>query len=201
MAACYDSSPQPADVCGTFSRAPATTAEYPAGTVVTARSTTFNAGVVDYKGEYYVVDYQLPLDSLFGKVPGHLSLTFDATHNAQFKTSVTGTTFVRQDNTVAQPDWVSRFTARLGIGPVLLSYQLYYLSPVKALPNATIENNPNPDIDSNTTHSLSASWDISEMFAVRAGVINFTDKEPSYPTLSHGDILGRRWFVGATARF
>ena len=198
MAACYDSPPQPADVCGTFSRAPADTADYPAGTIVSALSTTFNAGVVEYEGEYYVIDYQF--DELFG-TSNRLGLTLDLTHNARYETSVTGTTFVRQDNTVAQPDWVGRFNARLGMGPVFLSYQLYYLSEVKASPNATIETTPNPVIDSNITHSLSASWDVLDYLTLRAGVINFTDEPPSYPAIAHGDILGRRWFVGATARF
>jgi outer membrane receptor protein involved in Fe transport len=201
MATCYDASPQPADVCATFTRAPAAAETYPAGTVISALSTTFNAGVVEYRGEYYVLDYRLPLDNLFGSGPSHLSFTIDATHNSRFETSVTGTSFVRQDNTVLQPDWVGRFTARFGIGPVLLSYQLYYLSDVLAVPNATIENNPHPNIASNTTHSLSAHWDITDAITVRAGVINFTDEDPSYPSLSHGDILGRRWFAGVTARF
>lgn len=201
MAACYDSSPQPADVCSTFSRAQQGAVEYPAGTVVTALSTTFNAGVIEYRGEYYVLDYLLPLDNVFGAGPGTLSFTIDATHNALFQTSVTGTTFVREDNTVAQPDWVGRFTARWGIGPVLLSYQLFYLSAVKATSDATIENNPNPNIASNTTHSLSATWDLTDAVTLRGGVVNLTDEEPSYPTLAHGDILGRRWFVAASARF
>jgi iron complex outermembrane receptor protein len=201
MAACYDSTPQPADVCGTFTRAAAPTADFPAGTVTTAISTTFNAGVVEYEGEFYVLDYQLPLENLFGSGSGFLGLTLDATHNARFETSVTGTTFVRSDDTVAQPDWVSRLTGRWGFGPWLLSYQMYYLSEVKSAPGATIENTPTPDIDSNMTHSLSLSWDVSDMFTVRAGVNNFTDEEPSYPTIAYGDILGRRWFVGGTARF
>jgi hypothetical protein len=200
MAACYDSSPQPADVCSTFTRAAADTADYPAGTVVSALSTTFNAGVVEYEGEYYVLSYLTPLESAFG-TNSSLSFQLDATHNARFETSVTGTTFVRQDNTVAQPDWVTRFIARWGIGPVLLSYQANYLSSVLASPNATIETTPNPNIDSNLTHALSARWDINDMFSVRAGVDNLTDEPPSYPTLNHGDILGRRWFVGGTARF
>jgi iron complex outermembrane receptor protein len=201
MATCYDSSPQPADVCATFTRAAADTTDYPAGTVVSALSTTFNAGIVEYRGEYYVLDYQLPLGEMFGWGDSHLSLTLDATHNARLETSVTGTTFVRTDNTVDQPDWVSRFTARWRYGPVLLSYQFYYLSSVLSGPNASIETTPNPNIDSNMTHSLSAHWDVMDWLTLRAGVINFTDEEPSYPTLAHGDILGRRWFVGATARF
>jgi outer membrane receptor protein involved in Fe transport len=202
LASCYDVSPQPADICATFTRAQQGTLEYPAGTVLSALSTTFNAGVIEYEGEYYVLDYQLPLDDVFGTGPGQLSFTLDATHNSQFQTAVVaGAAFVREDDTIAQPDWVSRFTARWGIGPVVLSYQLFYLSDVKATPDATIENNPNPFIDSNMTHSISAQWDVSEAFSVRGGLINFTDEEPSYPTLSHGDIIGRRWFLGATARF
>ncbi|HKX55620.1 MAG TPA: hypothetical protein VJN01_05945, partial [Xanthomonadales bacterium] len=201
MAACYDSQPQPADICATFTRAQSATADYRAGTTITALSTTFNAGVVKYEGEYYVLDYQLPIGSVFGSGESHLSLTLDATHNSRYETSVTGTTFTRLDNTVQQPDWVSRFNARWIVGPLLFSYQLYYLSDVLSGPNATIETTPNPNIASNTTHSASLSWDISEMFTVRGGVDNFTDKQPAYPTISHGDILGRRWFVGATARF
>jgi outer membrane receptor protein involved in Fe transport len=169
--------------------------------VISALSTTFNAGIIEYEGEYYVLDYQVPLDNLFGTGPSHLSFTIDATHNARYETSVTGTTFVRTDDTVTQPDWVSRFTTRWGVGPLLISYQLYFLSDTKAGPDVTIENNPHPDIASNTTHSLSASWDISETITLRGGVINFTDEEPSYPTIAYGDILGRRWFAGLTARF
>ena len=33
------------------------------------------------------------------------------------------------------------------------------------------------------------------------GVINLTDKDPSYPAISYGDIFGRRCFVGLTAHF
>ena len=201
MATCYDSSPQPSDICGTFERASEGNELYPAGTVISALSTTFNAGVVEYRGEYYVLDYQLPLDNVFGTGPGQLSFTLDMTHNSRYEVSVTGTSFTRYDNTVTQPDWVSRFTARWRIGPVLLSYQLYYLSDVLRVPDATIENDPNPNVDSNTTHSLSVHWDVMDQLTLRAGVINLTDEEPSYPTLNHGDILGRRWFVGATARF
>lgn len=201
MAACYDSQPQPADICATFTRAQVATVDYRAGTTLTALSTTFNAGVVKYEGEYYVLDYQLPIGSIFGSGESHLSLTLDATHNTRYETSVTGTSFTRLDNTVQQPDWVSRFNARWIVGPLLFSYQLYYLSDVLSGPDATIETTPNPNIASNTTHSASLTWDISEMFSVRGGVDNFTDKQPAYPTISHGDILGRRWFVGATARF
>ena len=200
MAACYDSSPQPADICGTFTRQAETDEQYPGGTVLTAISTTFNAGLVEYRGEYFYLNYQVPMDQLFGG--GYLSFTVDATHNSRYEVSVTGTSFTRFDNTVVQPDWVGRLNINYGFPsiPLQLSYQLYYLSPVLAAPDATIENNPNPNIDSNVTQSLSAQYDIGA-FTLRAGVNNIFDTPPSYPVASYGDIVGRRWFVGVTARF
>jgi outer membrane receptor protein involved in Fe transport len=196
LATCYDSSPQPADVCSTFERLAVADGNNPGGTVISALSSTFNAGVVEYEGEYYHVAYEA------GVGEGDLSLSLDATHNSKYEVSVTGTTFTRLDNTVAQPDWVSKFVAGYTFGsvPLHLSYQLFYLSDVKASANATIETTPNPVLDSNITHSLTARYDF-DSFTLRAGVINIADEEPSYPSLSHGDILGRRWFVGASARF
>jgi outer membrane receptor protein involved in Fe transport len=51
-------------------------------------------------------------------------------------------------------------------------------------------------IASNIQHSISASYQATRDLAVRAGITNITDKMPSYPTLSYGDILGRRYFLG-----
>ncbi|MGH8221792.1 MAG: TonB-dependent receptor, partial [Woeseiaceae bacterium] len=199
-ATCYDSSPQPANVCGTFMRLAASDGTNPAGTIISALSTTFNAGVVRYEGEYYNLSYDMPLADLFSGDPGELLLSVEATHSSKLETSVTGTTFTRADDTVEQPDWVTRFNAYYTGGPLVLSYQLYYLSEVLAAPDATIENNPNPVLDSNVTHSISGQYHFDN-FAFRVGVTNFTDEEPSYPSFVHGDILGRRWFAGITANF
>lgn len=201
LATCYDSSPQPEDVCSTFTRLPEAEGNSPAGTVVTALSTTFNAGIIEYKGEYYYLNYDLPMADLFSGDVGDLSLSLEATHSRKLNTSVTGTTFVRTDNTAEQPDWVGRFNARYARGPLRLTYQLNYLSEVLSVPDANIENTPTPVLDSNVTHSISAQYDIGANFTLRGGVHNVTDKEPSYPSFVHGDILGRRWFFGATARW
>lgn len=198
LATCYDSTPQPEEVCNTFTRLAAPDGNSPAGTIVTALSTTFNAGIIEYEGEYYYLNYDLPLANIFGGDPGDLSLSIEATHSRKLNTSVTGTTFVRTDNTAEQPDWVGRFNARYARGPLRLTWQMYYLSEVLAQPDATIENNPNPVLDSNLTHSLSAQYDVGNL-TFRAGVDNVLDEEPSYPSFVHGDILGRRWFFGATA--
>ena len=202
-ATCYDNSPQPVQACSTFTRlASSMDPTLPAGTIVEAIQTTFNAGVVQYEGEYYYVNYQVPMSGIFSSGdPGELSLSVEATHNSLLTTSVTGATFERTDGTVQLPDWVTRFNALYSRGPLTLTYQLNYLSDVLAAPNATIENNPNPFIDSNMRHSISAQYAFGDVVTMRLGVINFTDEQPSYPSFVHGDILGRRWFVGATANF
>ncbi|MEA1941140.1 MAG: TonB-dependent receptor [Pseudomonadota bacterium] len=202
MASCYDNDPQPADMCSAFTRLAAPQGTSPAGTVVTGRTTTVNAGEVLYEGEVYYAQYMVPLDAIFTSFdPGSLTLGLQATHTSLLTTSPNGNTFTRTDGTVDQPEWVTRFDAAWYRGPLRLTYQAYYLDEVLAAPGATIENNPNPVIDSNLTHDISGIYEITEDFSVRAGIVNVTDEEPSYPTLNHGDILGRRYFVGANYRF
>ncbi|TNE66591.1 MAG: TonB-dependent receptor [Alphaproteobacteria bacterium] len=196
MEACYDSVEQPADVCGAFSRLAADDGTYPGGTVVTGRITTFNAGVMKYRGEVYHVNYVFDLPG----EAGTLDLGVEATHNSLFTTSVTGTTFTNYENTATMPDWVGRFDAKYINGPLRVTYQLYYLDDVLAAPDATIESTPNPVLESNTTHSISGTYDFGS-FVVRAGVSNFTNKQPSYPSLSYGDIIGRQFWAGATVKF
>jgi len=195
MAACYDSASPSADVCSAFTRLQVAEGTNPAGTVITGRETTFNAGEIIYRGEVYYLNYD------FTTSVGDVSLGLEATHTAELSTSVTGTTFTRSDDTVEQPDWAARFNAAYSRGPVRLTYQLKYLDDVKAQEGANIENNPNPDIDSNITHSVSAQVAFDDGITFRAGVTNLTDEQPSYPTLVHGDILGRRYFAGLNIRF
>ncbi|WP_233355979.1 TonB-dependent receptor domain-containing protein [Henriciella aquimarina] len=201
MATCYDSEPQPADICSVFTRLQTADGSNPPGTVVTGRETTFNAGEIVFRGEVYYLNYAFDIADLTGTDAGNLSLGVEATHTSKLSTSVTGTTFNRTDNTVEQPDWTARFDAVYSNGPLRLTYQLDYLDGVKAEEGATIENNPNPVIDSNITHSISALYSFENGVTFRAGVTNFTDELPSYPTLTHGDILGRRYFAGMNIRF
>ena len=43
---------------------------------------------------------------------------------------------------------------------------------------------------------MSAQLDLGTV-ALRFGVDNLTDKDPSYPQIAYGDILGRRFYAGA----
>ena len=195
-ATCYDNTdPDPA-VCGAFTRLANPDGLNPGGTIIQGTTTTFNAGVVKYRGEVYAVDYTFtPGDGGLGRF--HVGV--NATHNSLLTTSVTGETFVRTDDTFVKPEWEGRFNLDWEKGPVRISYQAYYLDETKAAFDATIENNPNPILDSNLTHSISAQFEAGAM-TFRLGVDNLTDKGPSYPQLSYGDILGRRFWVGAKIR-
>ena len=195
-ASCYDNvDPDPA-VCDAFTRLANPDGLNPGGTIVQGTTTTFNAGVLQYRGEVYAIDYRFsPDDGAWGRF--HLGLT--ATHNSLLTTSVTGETFVRTDDTYVKPEWEGRLNLTWDKGPVRVSYQAYYLDETKAAFDATIENNPNPVLDSNLTHSISAQFDAGAM-TFRLGVDNLTDEGPSYPQLAYGDILGRRFWVGAKIR-
>lgn len=201
MAACYDSADPSDEVCSAFTRLQVAEGTNPAGTVITGRTTTFNAGQIIFKGEVYYANYDFDVDAVWNGAPGQMSFGLEATHVSELSTSVTGTTFNRTDDTAANPDWTGRFNARYANGPLMVSYQLNYLDNVKAVEGATIENNPNPFIDSNITHDISAIYDFDNGLAIRAGITNFTDEQPSYPTLSYGDILGRRYFAGVNYKF
>ena len=194
-ATCFDSNPQPADICNTFTRLAASDGLSPAGTIIAGRTTTFNAGVVKYRGEVYNFNYAFGLGAM-----GRLELGVEATHSALLTTSVTGTTFTRSDDTALQPSWVRRFDARWSQGPFRATYQLNYLPETRFAPNATVETVPTPTLDANLTHNVSAQYDFGKV-TLRAGVTNLTDEEPSYPTLSYGDIIGRQWFLGARIKF
>ena len=192
-AACFDNAnPDPA-VCDAFTRLDNPDGLNPGGTILLGTTTTFNAGVIKYRGEVYAVDYSFtPGDGEWGRF--HIGI--NATHNTLLTTSVTGDTFVRTDDTYLKPEWQGRLNLDWEKGPVRLSYQANYLDETRAGPDATIENNPNPILDSNLTHSLSAQFDAGRM-TFRLGVDNLTDEDPSYPQIAYGDILGRRFWVGA----
>ncbi|HEX7784443.1 MAG TPA: TonB-dependent receptor [Sphingobium sp.] len=200
-AACYDNSNAPEGVCGAFARSAVGDGVNPAGTIIAGTTTTFNAGLIKFRGEVYNLDYRFSLDSLFGGSGlGKVAISIDATHTSLLKTSVTGATFTRSDDTALQPEWRGNFNVAYSNGPVRLTYQLNYLSSARAAPNATIETTPNPFLKSNMTHDISAQIESSRV-TFRVGVSNLTDKAPSYPDPSFGDIIGRYFFAGAKVKF
>ena len=188
LATCFDSAVQPADICAVSTRGAA-------GQVISSSALTFNAGSIEFRGETYNIGYEFPAAA------GRFDLNLEGTHVSKLETSVTGVDLTRTDGTASQPDWRARFDARYAVGPVRLSYTVSWLPEVLAAQGATIENNPNPVVDANYLHSISAQYEVTEFLTLRAGIDNLTDEEPSYPTIFYGDIIGRQYYVGARAKF
>ena len=200
LATCFDSSPQPVDICSTFTR-------NATGGIATARQTTFNAGRITFRGEVYNINYAFPIGRYFAdRELGELELNVEATRIEKLEQSVTGFDRTRVDNTSStagfgpSPDLAVKFDARYRLGPFRSTYTLNYLSPVRQGANTTIETSPTPHIKENIRHNISAAYEIGN-YTVRGGVTNLTDEEPSFPTRTYGDILGRQFYVGLRAKF
>ncbi|MGZ6014762.1 MAG: TonB-dependent receptor domain-containing protein [Phenylobacterium sp.] len=170
------------------------------GNIATAQSTTYNAASLKYQGETMDINYRFPTAWFIASdTDGHVELGAEATHNEILRQTVQGAT-TQIVGTVAEPRWQVRLDARYVHGPWRFTYEAFYLPPAYAVQGANAANNAHPFIDSNTRHSISGSYDFRN-FQFRAGVNNLTDRMPSYPTLSYGDILGRTYFVGIKARY
>lgn len=190
--ACSDAS-APSNVCDTFTRDPAT------GYIATALNTTFNAALVQYKGDRFNLNYRFPLSAIVGSEAGTLELSVDATHNRDLRTVVAGTT-TQLAGTTSAPDWVLRTDVRFKIGRFMASYQMIHLPKAKVNSTDTSESTWAPTIPANTRHSVSFSVDV-DRFSYRVGVNNVTDRQVSFPTFNYGDLIGRQFFAGVTLKY
>jgi len=55
-------------------------------------------------------------------------------------------------------------------------------------------------VKANWDHTISMQYDFRNI-TFRAGIDDFTNEQPSFPTRYYGDILGRRYFVGVKAKY
>ncbi|HSN71124.1 MAG TPA: TonB-dependent receptor, partial [Steroidobacteraceae bacterium] len=107
------------------------------------------------------------------------------------------------------PDYKLTLTGTWGLGPVTTSLRARYIPSMDhedtvINPNSTIEG-----VDSIIYLDLSAMWQVTDEFSVRAGVINLTNEDPELysPSVDSNtdpstyDVIGRRYFVNARYRF
>jgi iron complex outermembrane recepter protein len=187
LASCYDTTPQPKAYCDTFTRDSN-------GDITAATSSFVNAGELDYKGETMNAHYRFAVGGVHS-----FDLNLEVTHNEEDSLTVNGIV-TPYAGTAVDPRWVSRFDAAYTLHALRLTYSLYYLPRTLALAGDTLENTPYPYLASNAQHSLSAQYQWDHL-TLRAGIVNLTNAEPSYPSISYGDIIGRRFFVGFTAHY
>ena len=195
VANCYDQTPEDTASCSTFTRDPAT------GNVIAAHEEVFNAARVRWSGEIYAVDYRFPIDRFFPvKDWGSVELNLQATHTAVSSTKLEGSAVNRSDGTISDPSWRVRFDLHYSRGPLRLFYSVYYLPQARSQEGATIFNSTVPVVAANAEHTISAQYDFKNI-TFRAGINNLTDQGPSYGTLNYGDIIGRTFVLGASAKF
>lgn len=201
MAACYDSTVQSDEVCSRFQR-DAT------GQVVAGTTQFFNAGWMEFRGETYALQYDVPLAGwLDGRDPGQLQLALEGTRYEKLASSVTGYDISRSEGTTpgnsltGVPDWSARLDARWTRGAWRLGWSINHLPRARTDYYATIESTPNPWVHSNTRHSLSVQYDLGDGLVLRGGIDNVFDEKPSYPSINYGDIIGRYGYLGVNLRF
>jgi len=182
-ATCYDSIPQPKAYCDTFTRDSN-------GDIVTGTSSYVNAGLQSYKGEVYNVHYRFDVQTVH-----QFDLNLALTHNDK-NTLTVAETVTPLAGTAVNPHWVGRFNVAYTIHDLRVTYQAFYMSRALATVGATALNTEFPYVASNTVHSISAQYQLGPHLTLRGGIDNLTNEPPSFPTLSYGDILGRRYFLG-----
>lgn len=201
LVACYDSTPAAFAANALCNGGGWTRAAN--GQITSALSTWLNAASFVYKGDIFNIAYDFDLNQVWDDKEdlGHIALNLQATHNEDNTSTILGDSLQNLAGTISDPRWVTRFDATYVFDQWRLTYELYYLPSALQQYGATIANTPTPRIASNTEQSLSGQYQINDTWIVRAGVTNFMDTKPSFPTLSYGDILGRRFFVGVNVKY
>ena len=109
----------------------------------------------------------------------------------------------------AYPEWKSAMSATYSVGPAKVTLRWRHIDAMTDFRNVpvfspTAVNTPDYDL-----FDLTGTWRFDERVTMRAGVNNLGDKDPPlYTSYSNSntdpstyDVLGRRFFVGVTARF
>ena len=109
----------------------------------------------------------------------------------------------------ALPEWKAALTGTYSYGPADVSLRARYIGPMRNENVVTDPTSTDGGVPSTWYFDTSASFAVTDAFTVRAGVNNLFDKKPRSYTdnvdattdPSTYDVIGRRFFLGATVRF
>lgn len=107
----------------------------------------------------------------------------------------------------ATPEWRHTVSGNWALDPFSLTVTARYIDEM--VHSATVTGGSGTGPDSVWYWDLRGSWDINDTLSLRAGVNNLLDEDPQLysPNIQSNtdpstyDVLGRRYFVGLTARF
>ena len=185
------------------------------GAIIGVQQTQQNLSTLKVSGIDAQLDWGFDLPNEMGDLNLSVVLSWLDQFNEQilpgdpfnnFAGSISGTTDVGE----TYPEWKSTFTATWSLQPVQLTLRALYIDAMK---NSNLVTDPtdttSTGVPSTWYFDLSGRYDVTENFSVRAGVLNALDQGPRLyaPNVqartdpSVYDVIGRRFFVGATVKF
>ncbi|WP_068079756.1 TonB-dependent receptor domain-containing protein [Novosphingobium rosa] len=185
----------------------------PDGTIYNINQPYLNLGGYRTSGVDIQFDWKIPLDAMGLHAPGSLTMNVVANYLAKFSIqNLPSTPFINYAGTIGSGTtyvpW--RITSTVGYegngGGLTLRWR--HLSGMKDYTSVTTSNSTVPGVPSYDTFDLSAHIKVTERFDLRGGIDNLTDKAPlivggiaGSTDPSTYDPLGRRFYVGARAKF
>jgi outer membrane receptor protein involved in Fe transport len=171
------------------------------------------------------LDYRLPM-TVFGAKESAGRLDFKLLLTRLLKVQqqeVSSDPFANRLGTIGQtvgsafPKWKSVLATTYSVGSLQFRYNARFIDSMDAVNNDVTLSKPTAGVKPHTPtylyHDLTARWLVNDTFGITAGVVNIADKQPPIYTTdaqagiqdntdpSTYDVLGRRYFLSATAKF
>jgi iron complex outermembrane recepter protein len=190
--------------CQLFQRDPGT------GQIINTFETNANLGTLRTSGVDFQVDWNAALADLGAPDWGRLAINVTGTWLENWeRQDLPGGAFTDRTGTISNsfgltlPEWKLLSSLSWAAGPVTLGVRWRHQGEVENF------NNRANVIDAIDYFDLNGSWAVNDTVSLRAGVNNITDElAPVYtPSIASNtdpstyDLLGRRYYVGLTARF
>lgn len=190
--------------CQLFSRDPNS------GQITSTLETNANLGTLKTTGIDFQLDWAVTLADIGGPEWGTVALNVMGSKLQEWKRQdLPGGVFTDRKGTISNtfgltlPEWKFLSTLSWNYEPFSLGLRWRYQGSVENF------NNRQQVLDAVNYFDVNSSWKLNEMLTLRGGVNNLTDRQPRVysPSIaantdpSSYDLVGRRYFIGLTARF
>ena len=190
--------------CQLFSRDPNS------GQITSTLETNANLGTLKTSGLDFQIDWALTLADVGGPDWGSFAFNFIGTKLEEWKRQdIPGGDFTDRKGTISNafgltlPEWKFLSALNWNYDPLTVGIRWRYVSSVENF------NNRDQVLSAVNYFDLNTSLTVNEAMTLRAGVNNLTDAQPPVysPSIAANtdpstyDLVGRRYYVGITARF
>ncbi|MGH6991957.1 MAG: TonB-dependent receptor domain-containing protein, partial [Caulobacteraceae bacterium] len=187
----------------------------PGGEIVNLNTQVVNSGGIKTDGVDFQLDWVARLDQMgLGSRAGSFDLNVVGTWLHSFQIAqLAGSPFLEYAGTLGGsasplPKWRFNATLTWTSGGVSVGARWNFLDAMASSTAVTSPGNVLPGVPSYSTFDLFARVEVMRRFELRGGIDNLLDKAPLIVNGEPGntdpaiyDVLGRRFFVGLTAKF